>query len=157
MKTRFKMWYRLVGSAIEHAAKLVIDHIEPGTFEPDDPLRPQPIDLEQIFKQRDAEDEESSGLAEVLDILQRQWPTHFLANDVAKFMNTEKITLRNIDGTPVYDDFTNMPVTEDNIDGMNLMDFFYPNRPPKFRVSPKSLGSSLRSTATIRCHMANTS
>jgi hypothetical protein len=37
-----------------------------------------------------------------------------------------------------------MPVTEDNTDGMTLLDFFYPNRPPKFRVSPKSLGRHLK-------------
>ena len=48
-KTRFKMWWRLVGSAVEHAAML---------FEPE-----TPVDFQSLFLAQDDEDEDSTSLA----------------------------------------------------------------------------------------------
>ena len=52
MKTRFKMWWRLVGSAIEHAAK-------------------QSVDFGELFRNQDATDEDDTSLAEVLAAIEK--------------------------------------------------------------------------------------
>src|SRR5208282_3089064 len=74
-KTRFKMWWRLVGSAVEHAAKL-------HNTNPEDK-----IDFRNLFiKQEEEEDEESLSLTDALEIIWRKWPRGFHANDVAVFV-----------------------------------------------------------------------
>jgi hypothetical protein len=72
-KTRFKMWWRLVGSAVEHAAEL---------FEPD-----CPVDFQSLFLAQDDEDEDSTSLAEALEIMLSKWVGAFDAADVAKAIN----------------------------------------------------------------------
>ena len=52
-KTRFKMWWRLVGSAVEHAAKLT----------------GQELDFQQLFLAQEEDDEESASLADMLEVL----------------------------------------------------------------------------------------
>ena len=49
MNTRFKMSWRLVGSAVEHAAMLVTDRIEPGAYDPDDRTKPCRVDFQKLF------------------------------------------------------------------------------------------------------------
>jgi hypothetical protein len=56
MKTRFKMWWRLVGSAIEHAAR------QAG----------QKVDFAELFRAVEEQDEDEVSLVEVLSVL-RQW------------------------------------------------------------------------------------
>jgi hypothetical protein len=72
-ETRFKMWWRLVGSAIEHAAKLA---------NPDKPVR-----FKDLFLEQEAEDEESGDLTQVLSVLAKQFPTTFKAAEVAELVN----------------------------------------------------------------------
>ena len=55
MQTRFKMWWRLVGSAVEHAAKLA------------DPDRE--VDFQKLFLAREDDDEDTTSLAEALEIM----------------------------------------------------------------------------------------
>ena len=57
-KTRFKMWWRLVGSAVENAAKLA----------------GQELDFQKLFLTQEEDDEESASLADVLDVLVKKWP-----------------------------------------------------------------------------------
>jgi hypothetical protein len=72
MHTRFKLWWRLIGSAIEHAAK------QAG----------KEIDFRHLFKEAEEDDEDSASLAEVLVILTNKWPLeNFKATDVAEMMN----------------------------------------------------------------------
>ena len=70
-KTRFKMWWRLVGSAVENAAKLA----------------GQELDFQKLFITQEEDDEESASLADVLDVLVKKWPDQFTANDVAGMIN----------------------------------------------------------------------
>ena len=70
-KTRFKMWWRLVGSAVEHAAKLA----------------GQELDFQKLFITQEEDDEESASLADVLDVLVKKWPDQFTASDVAGMIN----------------------------------------------------------------------
>jgi hypothetical protein len=70
-KTRFKLWWDMIGSAIEHAAR----------------LNDESVRFEQLFLSNDEQDAETTGLAEVLDILDRFWQDGFKAADVAKALN----------------------------------------------------------------------
>jgi hypothetical protein len=71
-KTRFKMWWRLVGSAVENAAKLT-------GYE---------LDFQQLFIAQEEDDEESASLADMLEVLEKRWPdAAFSANAVANVIN----------------------------------------------------------------------
>ena len=71
-KTRFKMWWRLVGSAVEHAAKL---------------KRARARFSEAVHRRRE-DDEEATSLADVLEILVKRWPEQkFMAKEVASVIN----------------------------------------------------------------------
>jgi hypothetical protein len=106
-KTRFKVWWRLVGSAIEHAANLA----------------GQELDFKKLFITQEEDDEESATLADVLDLLAKQWPKGFTASDVAGMVNSP----------------------DPNDDEQTLRDFLLgPNALPKLRLSPKSVGCRLR-------------
>ena len=66
-KTRFKMWWRMVGSAVEFAASQIGHE----------------LDFKTLFIEQEADDEESASLADVLEILDKWWPDQkFGARDV---------------------------------------------------------------------------
>ena len=72
----------MVGAAIEHAAKCA------GCE----------VDFQKLFLEQEADDDDSSSLADVLHILNRTWH-QFKASDVANMLNTQgntsdSITLR---------------------------------------------------------------
>lgn len=75
--TRFKPWWRVVGSAIEHAAE----------------ISGKPIDFRQLFLAQEQDDEETSVLADMLKLLRGLWPPNegkpkrFTAADVAAKIN----------------------------------------------------------------------
>jgi hypothetical protein len=92
-KTRFKLWWRVVGAAIENAAKLHAEAIDPAAYDAGDQGRPVPIDFQRLFISQEADDEEGSSLADALDILNRRWPAGtFKAADVAKMINENGTT-----------------------------------------------------------------
>jgi hypothetical protein len=67
-KTRFKLWWRLVGAAIENAAK----------------CSEQSIDFQQLFLDQESDEEDSASLADTLSILNKRWPGRaFKAAEVA--------------------------------------------------------------------------
>jgi hypothetical protein len=143
MKTRFKVWWRLIGSAVEHAAKLMADHTEPGAFEPKEWARPVAIAFKDLFLKQDAEDEDSNDLADVLDILYWEFPTHqFTATDVAEFINKQKVPVLDEDGRPECDPFGNLRF-ENNLAGATVRDFLYPKPAAGFVPTPKSVGKQL--------------
>ena len=81
-KTRFKLWWRVVGAAIENAAQSAGSE----------------VDFQRLFLEQETDDDDSSSLADVLDILNRTWH-QFKASDVAHMLNTQgntsdSITLR---------------------------------------------------------------
>ena len=95
-KTRFKIWWRLCGSAVENAAKQhtqwrksEIDDLEkvfPGDRDDQwrqrradadiDELPPQPkeIDFKSLFLVQEETDEESASLADLLELMVWKWP-----------------------------------------------------------------------------------
>ena len=74
MKTRFKMWYRLIGSALEHAAALCGREFGVST---------------NCSGAVEDEDEDDVSLGEVLAAMNSTWPDkEFKAKDVADIINT---------------------------------------------------------------------
>jgi hypothetical protein len=73
-KTRFKMWWRLIGSAVEHAAGLI----------------GRELDFQKLFAEQEGDDEDDMSLADVLDIFSR-WPSSFTAAEVASFVNDDSL------------------------------------------------------------------
>ena len=57
-RTRFKLWWRLVGSAIEHAVS-----VSGGSF-----------DFQKLFLSQEEDEEESASLADALVALDEEWP-----------------------------------------------------------------------------------
>lgn len=94
MKTRFKMWWRLVGSAIEHAATLAADaHKANPALKANAPagtVPPEPVDFQKLFLARDDDDDDNASLADALVAMRRMWPDGgFTAADVAQCVNAE--------------------------------------------------------------------
>jgi hypothetical protein len=105
-RTRFKMWWRLVGSAVENAAKLA----------------GQELDFRKLFITQEEDDEESASLADVLEILLKKWPDHFMAGDVAGTINN----------------------TAPNEDEQTLRDYLLPGAQPHYVFSTKTIGKRLK-------------
>lgn len=81
-KTRFKLWWRLVGSAVEHAHQL---------------LHGSQLDFGQLFLSQEDDDEDSATLADALDQLAQNYTSDgFTAADIAEVLNREHgdLTLR---------------------------------------------------------------
>jgi hypothetical protein len=72
MKTRFKMWWRLIGSAVENAAQFL----------------GQELDFRKLFIEQEEDDEDSATLADVLEVLVKKWPDQFTASDLVGMVNT---------------------------------------------------------------------
>ena len=84
-KTRFKFWWRLVGSAVENAAKLT-GHA---------------LDFQQLFIAQEEDDEESASLADMLEVLVKWWPDqNFMASAVTGMINNRN---KDEDGQIVRD------------------------------------------------------
>jgi hypothetical protein len=75
-QTRFKMWWRIVGSAVEHGAKQ-IGHT---------------LNFQQLFVLQEEDEEEAAALASVLEIMTNKLPTPFKAADVTDLMNDHSNT-----------------------------------------------------------------
>jgi hypothetical protein len=73
MKTRFKIWYRLIGSAVEYAAEQAGEE----------------IDFQNLFRSLEEEDVEETSLAQVLSLMLQIWPKRFNAQGVCKVVNEE--------------------------------------------------------------------
>jgi hypothetical protein len=72
-QTRFKLWWRLVGSAVENAAALA----------------GKDLDFRDLFELQEDDDEDAASLADVLGILLNRWTDQFTAKQVAEFINNE--------------------------------------------------------------------
>jgi hypothetical protein len=88
--TRFKEWWDMIGSAVEFAAKqhqkLVEDEKHWFVYEPTDKPEPSAVDFKSMFLDSEDDEEQSSSLASVLDVLRSKWPKAalFQASDVVR-------------------------------------------------------------------------
>ena len=86
--TRFKMWWHLVGSAVEYAAAQhaqIAEEVRCLAKDPRPTCPPAPIRFADLFLAGEADEEQSAGLATVLDVLRRKWPKGFKSADVASY------------------------------------------------------------------------
>src|SRR5262249_40419308 len=117
--TRFKVWYRLVGSAVEHAASRVGEH---GNFQ-------------KLFLQQEAEsDEDITTLLEGLRVLDRRWP-------VDEFVSSDVVPVLNREGTTSDQDETTL--FEMKHDSAVLREWLYPDE-PNVVATAQSLGMRLK-------------
>ena len=87
-ETRFKGWWHLVGSAIEHAAKQHTEHVAAMVMAAHRTCKPATISFRTLFLAGEADEEQSSGLATVLDVLHARWKGGCEAKDVAAYTGT---------------------------------------------------------------------
>ena len=75
-QTRFKAWWRLVGSAVENAAATLHGGNEKALVnDADNPCQPHAINFRDLFLSQEEDDEESASLADALAALAAiEWP-----------------------------------------------------------------------------------
>lgn len=78
-QTRFKDWYHLIGSAIEHAAAEYAWCN--GSHDLDEAAKT--IRFKDIFLSGEEDDEQSESLASVIEMVRREWPLSFSAQQAA--------------------------------------------------------------------------
>jgi hypothetical protein len=88
-ETRFKAWWHLVGSAVEHAAAEHVQHVEAGVFDrnPDPACQAAKVCFRELFLDGEQHEEQTSSLATVLDALQTKWPHGFKAADLTQYLS----------------------------------------------------------------------
>jgi hypothetical protein len=103
MKTRFKLWYRLIGSAVEHAARCAAWN-DPDT----DHVPDQVLDFANLFLDQEADDDEATSLGEMLEALEyamgnraaEMGRSHigltFAAAEIAEVINAPSLTANAI-------------------------------------------------------------
>jgi hypothetical protein len=88
-ETRFKAWWHLVGSAVEHAAELhaedTAERIAAMVADPTD-CPPAKVSFRAMFLDGEADEEQSCSLATVLDVMRSRWPGGCKAAEVATFV-----------------------------------------------------------------------
>lgn len=133
-QTRFKMWWRLIGSAIEHAADWQRKEYEQAVrdllIDAAPEKAPTKINFRDLFLSQDEEDEESASLSEALDVLKTKWPDgmQFKAAEVAAYLN----------------DRSDYQAVEDRDSCALLRDFFFPKGDQKGDVSGKAVGNAMK-------------
>lgn len=145
-QTRFKVWWRLVGSAVEYGAEqhaAACASPDDAAEQHDDPFAspanaswnkdclPQKIAFKALFLRQEEDDEESSSLADALGALADKWPNaaNFNARDVATMVNDRS------------EYATDAAVQQNQI----LRELLYPNAPPNLIATPKGVGKRLGS------------
>jgi hypothetical protein len=148
MKTRFKMWWRVVGSAVEHAARQATEqHERPEGLEPEEhweaagTASAQEVDFKEIFLAQEEEDEESLGVGDALSALYAMFGDEsFDAADVADVINARSDSFR-LDALAVK-----WRVKQEDIPkwGRALREFLYPRAKADDFLSAKSIGMVLK-------------
>ena len=85
-ETRFKAWWRLVGSAVEHAAAEHVAHVNALAMDAAPGCPPALVRFRDVFAASEIDDEQTSSLATVLDVCRREWPAGFTAADLANYL-----------------------------------------------------------------------
>jgi hypothetical protein len=113
-ETRFKTWWRLVGSALEHASGLIGPELR----------------FRDLFLTQEEDDEEGAALVDALNALDRQWPhgRTFQATELAKMLND----------TSAYQGDT------EKERAATLREFLFPSLPPGQTATAKAAGKRLK-------------
>ncbi len=84
-ETRFKMWWHLIGSAVGHAAKLHTEYVAGLAVDWNKDCPPVAISFSKLFLSGEEDEEQTSSLATVVDMLRHKWPCGCRASEVATF------------------------------------------------------------------------
>jgi hypothetical protein len=84
-ETRFKMWWHLVGSPIEQAAKEHDEYSRALSIDRDPNCPPTAVSFRTMFLSGEADEEQTSSLASVIEVLRTRWPYGCMARDVAAY------------------------------------------------------------------------
>jgi hypothetical protein len=84
-ETRFKEWWHLVGSAVEHAARQHVEHVAALTMGKMKTCAPAAVSFRTLLLEGEADEEQTSSLGIVLGALRARWPGTFKAADVAAY------------------------------------------------------------------------
>lgn len=84
-ETRFKAWWHLVGSAVEHAARQHAEHVAAMVMDGLAGCPPMPVSFRAMFQAGEVEEEQTSALATVLDVFGHRWPHGCKASEVATY------------------------------------------------------------------------
>jgi hypothetical protein len=115
-QTRFKGWWRMVGSAVENAAAV---H-----------SRDAHLNFRDLFLSQEDDDEENASLADALTALERQWPSErtFVAADLAKVLNDQSAYQGD----------------SEKERAATLREFLFPTLPQGQTITAKSAGKRLK-------------
>ena len=132
-QTRFKTWWRLIGSAVENAAKLhatstaerIAAMVEDPTTNP-----PVAISFGKLFLSQEVDDEEGSALVDALSALATKWPNKmaFSASELVKYL----------DDTSVY------RLEEEKQGSLTVREFLFPASTGSQAVTPRAAGKRLK-------------
>jgi hypothetical protein len=118
-KTRFKMWWRLVGSAVENAAAQAEEIVE----------------FQELFLLQEEGEEDAASLADALVVMHRRWGTNtFKASDVADVINR-----KGADTGFLVESVLNVLIE----DSVILRDFLFGYMNPSLVATSKSVGKRL--------------
>jgi hypothetical protein len=84
-ETRFKLWWHIVGSAVEHAAKQHADYAKALAVDQNPTCPPIAISFRRMFLGSEADEEQSSSLASVIEVFRTRWRQGCMARDVATY------------------------------------------------------------------------
>jgi hypothetical protein len=127
MKTRFKLWWRIIGAAVEHAAQC-----EAATDPDRGEIPDQVLDFGSLFINQDSEDEDATSLWEMLEAM------HCAMNAYARSVGRQVNDFKASDVAYVLNKMTgneNVPI---------IRSFLFPDREPSSPVSSKSVSKQLR-------------
>ena len=133
-QTRFKAWWRLVGSAVEHAARQHVEHVAALAVEPDPNCPAIGVNFRDLFLNQEDDDEESAGLGDALQAMAEiRWlrtnsTGPFQASDLARYLN----------------DRSEMRMEADVERTSVLHEFLFPEGRQGHDVSAKSVGRTLK-------------
>ncbi len=128
-ETRFKTWWRLVGSAVENAAAQHVEHVAALAM-PAGTTTPKLVRFRDLFLEQEQDDEETASLADVLDALAGKWPDCriFHSNDVGRVIN----------------DQSDYRTEAEKQAAQTIREFLFPNLPPGHTVTAKAIGKRLK-------------
>jgi hypothetical protein len=84
-ETRFKHWWHLVGSAVEHAAQQHCEHARALALPTNDGCPPIQVRFRDLFMAGETEDEQAMALAALVQIVRTKWPTGCTAQQAAAY------------------------------------------------------------------------
>ncbi len=136
--TRFKTWWRLVGSAIEFAAHDYTDRVAALVVDPPTVYEPVKISFRDLFLSQEEDDEESASLADALaSLAATDWPQLGGAPNKGGPFHAAALAR-------VLNDQSEYRIDAEKERVATLREFLFPTAPPNQTVTAKAVGKRLK-------------